>query len=382
MKVPRFIRKRPIYQTIRSSALGKKYLIRERKLIPQKELNKVHAEGKALTLDSSIEVKPVVGIVYPKELITGYVTPKASVYLYERYCKTNHIEYRSYDIHASDWLKQAKDLDIIFWHVNSIPTTLYEAESKIYVLEKICGKTCFPSYHEIWQYEDKCRAHYLYQAYKLPCIPTITSNSKDELIGLANTIDYPVIVKTKTGAGSYGVRKISKKKQLKRYIRKVFSQKGCATIYPYERQKDYLLIQEFIKAEYDLRIKIVGNKAFGFYRYPNKGDFRASGTGNKEYSRPISTDLIREAIEIKEALNSRILGIDFLYSEKYKRHLIIEASTFNSINSPAVETCIDGIPGFYDISDPSNIHYKEGSYWVPELVAELVITDWIKHNNS
>ena len=383
MKVPRIIRKSPLYQAVRKTSWGKKYLIRTGKLVSREELIQVHAEGTALRLDSSIKAKPVVGIVYPEELISGYVYPKASAYLYERYCKTNGIKYQNYDIHASDWLDKAKELDVIFWHVDSTPSTLYEAESKIYILEKILKKTCFPSYHEIWQYEDKCRAYYLYEVYNLPCIPTLSSNSREESIKLSETINYPVIVKTRTGAGSFGVKKIDNKAQLRRHIKKVFSSKGTHTLYPYERQKDYILLQEFIDdASYDLRVMLVGDKAYGYYRYPNKGDFRASGKGNEDHSRPTPIDVLREAISVREALGARVLGVDFLYSAKYKQHLIIEASIFNEIDPPSIETKLGGVPGFYDISDPNNIHYQEGAFWFPELVAESIIKQWIIQNTQ
>ena len=73
MKVPRIIRKSPLYQAVRKTSWGKKYLIRTGKLVSREELIQVHAEGTALRLDSSIKAKPVVGIVYPEELISGYI---------------------------------------------------------------------------------------------------------------------------------------------------------------------------------------------------------------------------------------------------------------------------------------------------------------------
>ncbi|KXB33523.1 RimK-like ATP-grasp domain protein [Bacteroidales bacterium KA00251] len=381
MKVPRILRKSPIYQFLRKTSLGRKYLIKTGKLVSREELIQVHAEGVPLKLESSVKDKPVVGIVYPEEMIPGYVIPKASAYMYERFCKTNGIEYRNYDIHASDWLDKAKELDVIFWHVDSTPSALYEAESKIYILDKILQKTCFPSFHEVWQYEDKCRAHYLYQVYNLPCIPTRSSNSREESIKLSETINYPIIVKTRTGAGSFGVKKIDNKTKLRRYIKSVFSSRGKYTLYPYERQKDYILLQEFIdNASYDLRVMLVGNKAYGYYRYPNKGDFRASGEGNEDHSRPTPISVLKEAIKVREALESRVLGVDFLYSDKYKQHLIIEASIFNEIDPPSIETRLEGVPGFYNISDPENICYEEGAFWFPELIAESIIKQWIIEN--
>ena len=72
--------------------------------------------------------------------------------------------------------------------------------------------------------------------------------------------------------------------------------------------------------------------------------------------------------------------VDFLYSDKYKQHLIIEASIFNEIDPPSIETRLEGVPGFYNISDPENICYEEGAFWFPELIAESIIKQWIIEN--
>ena len=380
MKIPKLFKKDWVYNLVQNTSIGKKALIKTGRRVSRIDLLKVQNEAPALVLKANSKFRPRVGIVYPKESIEGYFRPTAPAYFYERYCKTNSIEYKNYDIHASDWLERAKELDIIFWYVNSNPPTLYEAESKIYVLEKILGKTCFPSYHEVWQYEDKCRSHYLYQAYNLPCIPTITSNSKDELLALADSIEYPVIVKTRTGAGSTGVKKINHRHQLKAYVKRVFSYKGKHTIYPYEKQKDYILLQKFIDdASYDLRVMLVGDKAFGYYRYPNKGDFRASGAGNYE-KKEIPQDALQIVIRVRDILKSRLMGVDLLYSTKDQRYYIIETSLFNQIDTPE-QLVINGVPGYYDISDTTVITFKEGRFWIHELVAELVINQWITSNN-
>lgn len=81
-------------------------------------------------------------------------------------------------------------------------------ESKIYILENLMGKFCFPSYHEVWQYENKNRANYLYDYYGLPKIPTYVTQNREEAYELIKEIGYPFITKTTIGAGSSGVKKL------------------------------------------------------------------------------------------------------------------------------------------------------------------------------
>lgn len=138
-------------------------------------------------------------------------------------------------------------------------------------------------------------------------------------------------------------------------------------------------MQKFINdATFDLRIILVGDMAFGYYRYPNKGDFRASGAGNYE-KKAIPEDALRIAIEVRDKLASRLMGIDLLYSETNKKYYIIETSLFNQIDTPE-QLVIDGVPGYYDISDKDNIRFKEGKYWVQELLLKNIIIEWYEKN--
>ena len=135
------------------------------------------------------------------------------------------------------------------------------------------------------------------------------------------------------------------------------------------------LFQEYIDdAKFDLRVMIMGNKAFGYYRYPNKGDFRASGAGNYE-KRAIPIEALKIAIDVKNNLHSRLMGVDLLFSTKRQKYYIIEASLFNQIDTPE-QLVIDGIPGYYDISDINNIIFKPGKFWIHELVMDEIIKEW------
>jgi len=219
------------------------------------------------------------------------------------------------------------------------------------------------------------QASYLYKIYGSPSITTFLTNSYKEASAIINKLDFPVVAKASTGASSSGVEKINNSREAKKYVKEVFSDKGRKTIYPYMRHKDYVLFQELIDdAKYDLRIMIIGNKAFGYYRYPNKGDFRASGAGNYE-KKDIAYEAIRIAVDVKNKLNSRLMGVDMLYSDKQGKYFIIETSLFNKIDT-AEQLKVDGIPGYYDISNINDITFKPGSYWIHELVMDEIIREW------
>src|SRR5690606_20395996 len=122
----------------------------------------------------------------------GLVTERAYFPKYERFLNNNKISYSFYDPLKSDWMEQAKKYDLIIWHTDSDPSTQEIAESKIYILEKM-GIKCFPSYDEIWSYESKVRANYLYKLYDLPTIPTYISHSKQDTIDYLKHVRFPII---------------------------------------------------------------------------------------------------------------------------------------------------------------------------------------------
>lgn len=111
----------------------------------------------------------------------GLVKERAYYPKYERFLKNNNVNYSYFDPYRSDWMEKAEDYDLIIWHTDSDPSTQEIAESKIQILEKMSIR-CLPSYDEIWSYENKIRASYLYELYNLPAIPTFISHSYTEVL--------------------------------------------------------------------------------------------------------------------------------------------------------------------------------------------------------
>ena len=303
-----------VKRLLRKTFFYRNQSLKNKNAVKYYEVDSFLNEAPVLNLGLELKEKPNVGIIKTQESVLGkdYVNPKASWLRYERFCKNNDIPYGFFDITRSNWMSEAKKYDIFICHTESNPAYQEMIESKIYILENLLGKFCFPSYHEVWQYEDKNRANYLYQHYDLPTIPTYVTQNKEEAYKLIDIVGYPFISKTTIGAGSTGVFKIDNRQQAVKRINKIFGFYGLKTEYPYQRQKDYFYIQKFIyDATFDLRIILVGDMAFGYYRYPNKGDFRASGAGNYE-KKAIPEDALRIAIEVRDKLASSLMGIDLL----------------------------------------------------------------------
>lgn len=295
-----------------------------------------------------------------------YISPRSYYPKYERFLNNNGLQYEYYDIYSSDWLERASNFDYIIWHTASDPVTQEIAQNKIYILDKILGKKCLPSFDEIWSYENKINAHYLFKSKDLPEIPTYVSHSKSDTVAYLNSIKFPIISKLSTGSASFGVEKLDSKEEALKLVNSIFSFKGRGTYFPSIRQKDYVYFQSFVEdATFDLRIITVDNKAFGYYRFPNKGDFRASGAGNYEKTE-IPAEALDLAFKVRACFGSTCLATDLLYSKKYNKYFIIESSIFIGI-----DTCsqleINGEAGYYERLGEGLYEFRRGKYWIQEL---------------
>lgn len=360
--------KQVIKQIIISNSTLKKYYIQHKEkngsLIKIEDINLNSANKVILT--NKVSGNIFVGLV--KDGVTElneYIVPRAYYTKYERFLKNNNIKYEYFDIHANNWIEQAKKYNVVIWQTDSSPVVQTEARQKIYVLEQI-GIKCLPSFNEVFKFEDKVEMHYFYKTNNLPEIPTFVSNSKEDAITFAKNTKYPIISKITTSSSSFGVSLLKSKRQTIKLINQVFSEKGKKTHWKYLRQKDYVYFQQFIDdAEFDLRVIVVGNSLFGYYRYPNKGDYRASGAGNYE-KKEIPEEALDIAWNTHILYDSQCLATDFVFSKRENKYFIIESSIFIGVDTE-MQLKINNIPGRYIRGENGFYSFEEGKYWIQEL---------------
>ncbi|MFZ2340222.1 MAG: hypothetical protein WAW07_10945 [Bacteroidales bacterium] len=344
-----------------------KELHKQKVILHRSELDAYLMDALPVVLEHVID-NPYVGLVKDLDYLNSpdFIPVRADWPKYERFLKFNNIHYSFYDVRSSQWMMDAMKYDVIIWHPYSSPVSREEAENKLYVLQNLLHKKCYPTFEEMWGYENKIRSYYLNSFYGLPVLPTFLTNSKNEALDFVNKSEYPLISKISTGSASNGVFKIANKKSGLKFVKACFSSRGRATYWPYLRQKNYLYLQRFINdAKYDLRIIVVGNKVFGYFRYAKKNDFRASGSGILE-KKELPRDAMLLAIEAKRKYNTACLAVDLLYSERVKEYYIIETSIFFGIDTPE-QLLVKGKPGYYEYKD-GKFDFREGRYWIQELV--------------
>lgn len=332
---------------------------------------------------NSIELPPVI-IRFPSEIskpIVGIVADDIIYYVnFIKYCDTNSIDYRIVDIHNSTFIKELEGIDILIWRTPSSYASQWEATDKIEFISDYLGKMTLPTKESLWFYEDKVREQWLFDHFNLPSIKTFISYSEEESLEYIKTAKFPLILKDRTCSSSEGVLLIKNSHQAKRICKKIFLN-GRKVFEPYVRQKNYVLFQEFVPNEgFDLRVIVVGQSYFGYYRYPKGKDYRASGSGIvRKESIPI--EVLQLARQAKECFpKSYLLAVDFLQDSRDKKYYIIETSIFISIETPE-QLVVDGKPGRYIEKDGVFI-FEEGRFWLPELMMDELMKDWIKNERA
>ena len=284
---------------------------------------------------------------------------------YERFLIANGVNYRFVDINCSDWQEQLRGCEALIWRVDSDPATLSQAKPKIYFIQNFLGVKCFPSFKEIWHYEDKGLIHYILRQNRLPEIPVFFSFSKQESIDYLKGAKYPMVFKITNGSSSMNVEKVSSKKQAMAIVELAFGRNGRKTGWPYLRQKNYIYAQEFIEQiDQEVRIILAGEKIFGYYKEPKSGDFRASGSGIVKKGE-LPSEAMDIAREVRDVFDSEQLVVDLVSSKRDNKFMILEVSFFIRIIT-SEQLKVDDVAGYY-VYDGDNYHFTPGKYWIQEL---------------
>ena len=293
-----------------------------------------------------------------------------------RFLENNNFSYEFFDLHAPDWIEKAAEFDVFVGILSSERYHLEEMHKKFFILEKYLGKKCFPSFEHILIYENKTLEAYISEVKGIPFATAHIFNNKKDALDSLDKLKFPIVSKIDPGSGSTGVELVHNQKQAHRIIEKVFSSRGRATYTLYFRQKNYIYFQDFIPNDgFDIRVIIVSNWAFGYYRKVPEGDFRASGMNLVE-KRELPQEAVLIAWNANKIINSPLLVVDMVHGLDGQYH-VIEFSPICQMQFPE-QLHVNGIPGVYIIEDDGNIHFQQGKYWVHELaLREFLLHDYL-----
>lgn len=303
-----------------------------------------------------------------------------------------------------DSMEQIRGADGVMWHWFHSPDDKQAALKIIPAIEYGLNIPVFPNLRTCWHYDEKVAQHYLLQAIETPQVPSwVFWNYKDAL-DFVQQCTFPKVFKLSVGAGSANVMKLNNRIDAQRMVKRMFLEGifpytmneyehpvelqtiedirkiiqrfiqgmrySISATYPplrgyFHPQKNYLYIQDFIPGNpHDIRITVIGNRAFGFIRMNRENDFRASGSGHiKHDPSHIPLDAVKAAHEISATNNFQSMAYDFLL-DKTGKPLVNEISY--CYLSSAVYEC----PGWWD----RDLKWHPGHTWPEEAHVEDFIT--------
>lgn len=277
------------------------------------------------------------------------------------YCKKNDIDFKLVNAYDSNIIEQLKDCDAFMWHhYQANYKDVLFAKQLLFSLEK-AGKVVFPNTASGTLFDDKVGEKYLLEAIGAPAVPSYVFYTKQEALNWITKITFPKVFKLRGGAGSANVMLARTAADAKQLVRKAFGKgfpqysswsnlkerirkyrlgktdlkdvlKGVARFFVkpefakmHGSEKGYVYFQDFIPNNtFDLRVIVVGDKAFGVKRLCRKDDFRASGSGSLIYDKTqIDERCVRIAFDISKKLHSQSMGYDFVF-DKDNNPLIVE----------------------------------------------------------
>lgn len=281
------------------------------------------------------------------------------------YCKKRDIPYIVVSCYDDNIINQLCENNIthFLWHINH--SSYLDLKIYAYILNSIeqMGIKTFPNYSTRWHFDDKIAQKYFFESLNTPSAKTHVFYDHKLAEAFLKEAEFPLVAKLRRGAGSSNVVMLSNFKNATKYTNLMFSTgispvygilKGAKTkltilkqlrkpsaIYKkvysslkkyyqnvrfFENERNYVLFQEFIPAnEYDTRIIVIDNIAFGIRRFNRKNDFRASGSGIIDYNHNnIDIELVKIAFNFSKTINAQCLAYDFLYLNK--KPIIIEMS--------------------------------------------------------
>ncbi len=268
------------------------------------------------------------------------------------YCKKNNIPYIGVDCYAYDIIDilRKEEVTHLMWAFSlALPKDHIMAKSVLNAANKMGIKT-FPNFDSNWHFEDKIAQKYLLEAIGAPVVKSWTFYDKQKAMDFADHAQFPVVAKLRKGAGSKNVVLIHNPKECRDYVNTMFG-KGVIPSQSvsslagdkikaitnkkktnlsisdlfgklkvhlnrrklFTKEIGYVYFQEFLpNNKNDLRIAVVGDRVWGFYRGVRKDDFRASGSGIIDYETPLPLDVVKNSYEITKRLGTQSLCFDYV----------------------------------------------------------------------
>lgn len=264
-------------------------------------------------------------------------------------------------------------------------------DERLYILNKVLDKMIYPTFEECLIYENKRMLTYWLQAHHIPHPPTHIFYNKEEALAFVQNCNLPLVSKTAIGAAGSGVIIHRSRKNLEKYVNKIFSGEGIARkwgpnlrkgdylsrikhrmVNPFETyryfkqkyqratiepQRGYLIIQEYVPCEYEWRCVRISDSFFGHKKLRTRGEL-ISGTSAVSWDVP-PEKLLNFVKEITDRCGFHSQAID-IFEPIPDKYMVNEMQCFWGSKNPH-QMILGGKPGRY-VKRDSQWVFEEGNF--------------------
>lgn len=320
------------------------------------------------------------------------------------YCEKNHIDYKLVNAYDTDIIRQLEDCEAFMWHhYHANYKDALFAKQLLFSLQQ-AGKKVFPDFNTGWHFDDKVGQKYLFEALGVPLVPSYVFYTRKEAFDWIEKTDFPKVFKLRGGSGASNVRLAHTKNEARRLVKKAFGKgfpqyssldnlkerwrkyrlgktdlkdviKGALRFFykpdfarMHAPEKGYAYFQDFIPNNtFDIRVCVIGNRAFALKRLTRDGDFRASGSGSIVYDKKqIDERCVQIAFDVNGKLKSQSTAFDFVFNED-NNPLIVEISFGYAIKA------YDECQGYWtnDMQWHEGTHFDICGWMVEEVIIQI-----------
>lgn len=296
---------------------------------------------------------------------------------YVNACKELKIDYILIDIMSSNWIEDIKSSNcdgflVAPYCVKDVWKSMYQ--ERLYFINKTMGYPIYPSYNEIFIYENKRNMAYWLQVNNIPMAKTWVFYKKDEAIDFIKGREvFPLVFKPNIGSAALGVKFINNKAEAIRLINRIFTKwrffnRGYTkwyktkykVAYPIMDDKQYnnVLFQEKINIKHEWRGVKIGESYFAHKKLADdKGLHSGSGSANYDTPPLEVMDFIKYVCDKGEF---RSMDVDF-FEDMNGEFFVNELQTIFGSKIKPYQMLVDGKPGRYLYSSNKWI-FEEGMF--------------------
>jgi len=267
-------------------------------------------------------------------------------------CREMKISYGVLDLLADDWVDRFTQSGydaFLVWPSASGSMIKTAFDMRLKILEEDMGMRIFPTWKECWLTEYKLRLRDWLQVHQIPHPKTWVFYEYAAAKAFCASAPLPIVVKTATGASGSGVRIIKTRAQLMRIARQFFSSGiQIRAFEPWDKQKGYLFLQEYLADAAEWRMVRIGDSFFG-YRKEKGADGKHSASHKWSWLDP-GEALLTLLKRVTDIQGFKSMNVD-IFKLPDGRLLVNECQTVFGCTTPAIQMKVNEQEGRYLFED-------------------------------